>query len=95
MAVEMEKIFKVAGFSSVDEKIKNDVERIIDWQKVLLTVDVDGVEPLYNTLHDEKFITNDDKAVCQNDAANNIEDVLKNAPEQEDNYFIVPKIIKQ
>lgn len=89
---EIKKIFKASGFEKIDEELVKDIDKIVEWQEILKEVDIEGVEPLYNTLgENEKFITNDDIATKQN----SVEEILANAPESEDNYFLVPKVIKE
>ena len=64
------------------------MEKIIAWQKVLQEVDIECVEPMYNTLGDDVMaITNTDSIVQENS------DIFSNAPEIEDNFFLVPKVI--
>lgn len=84
---ELEKIFKSAGFLEVDEEVSNDLEKIIEWQKVLKEVNIDNVEPLYNTIGDNEYIYTDDNPVKSND------DIFGNIEEKEDNFFLVPKVI--
>ena len=89
---ETEKLFKSAGFNHIDEKLVEDLDKIVEWQEILKEVDIEGVEPMYNTLgEDAKYIANDDEVKQEN----TINDVLSNAPESEDNYFLVPKVIKE
>ncbi len=84
---ELEKIFKSAGFLDVDTEVSNDLEKIIEWQKVLKEVNIDNIEPLYNTIGDNEGIYNKDIAIKNND------DILGNIEEKDDNFFLVPKVI--
>ena len=85
---DLNKVFRACGFNYVDKNLYDDLEKIIAWQNVLREVDVRGVEPMYNTLgNDAKSITNVDNVVKENG------DIFANAPEMEDNFFLVPKII--
>ena len=89
---ETEKLFKSAGFNHIDEKLVEDLDKIVEWQEILKEVDIDGVEPMYNTLgEDAKYIANDDEVK----KTNSVEEIMQNAPESEDNYFLVPKVIKE
>ena len=86
---DIEKVFKACGFNEVDEKLADDLDKIVAWQKDLQQVDTDNVEPMWNTLGDEvEAISNDDIPQQKDD------DVLANAPESEDNFFLVPKVMK-
>lgn len=85
---DLKKVFRACGFSSVDENLREDLEKIISWQNVLKEVDIEGVEPMYNTLSkDALAITNND------DVIENEDDIFLNAPEKEDDFFLVPKVI--
>ena len=85
---ELKKVFRACGFSSVEENLRNDLEKIIAWQNILREVNISGIEPMYNTLDDNsKAITNPDDVVKENS------DIFANAPEMEDNFFLVPKVI--
>ena len=89
---ETEKLFKSAGFNSVDEGLVADLDKIVEWQEILKEVNIDGVEPMYNTLgEDAMYISNNDEIK----KLNSVEEIMKNAPESEDNYFLVPKVIKE
>ena len=88
----LSKIFKAAGLNYVDEELVKDVARIIEWQQILKEVNIDGVEPMYNTLGgDAKYISNEDVV------ANETADIFANAAEKEvdgeETFFVVPKVI--
>ena len=85
---DLNKVFRACGFNYVDKNLCDDLEKIIAWQNVLREVDVQDVEPMYNTLGDgAKAIANTDDVVKENG------DIFANAPEMEDNFFLVPKVI--
>ena len=89
---ETEKLFKSAGFNHIDEQLVADLDKIVEWQENLKAVKIDGVGTMYNTLgDDERYISNDD-TVRQD---NTIDDIMANAPESEEGYFLVPKVIKE
>ena len=74
----LSKIFKPAGLNYVDEELVKDVARIIEWQQILKEVNIDGVEPMYNTLGESaKYISNDDVVVREN------ADIFANAAEKD------------
>ena len=88
----LSKVFKAAGINKVDEELVRDVARIIEWQQILKEVDIDGVEPMYNTLGEyAKYISNDDVVVKENT------DIFANAAEKEigdtESFFVVPKVL--
>ncbi len=84
---KLEKAFRACGFKEVDEKLACDVLKIIDWQVELQKIDTSSIEPMYNTLGEVDYIYNQDRAVKSG------EDIFQNAPESEDNFFIVPKVV--
>ena len=89
---EVKKLFKSAGFNNIDEKLVEDLDKIVEWQEILKEVNIEGVEPMYNTLGDDAmYISNEDIV----EKKNSVEEILANAPESEDNYFLVPKVIKE
>ena len=89
MTMDLAKVFKSCGFNKVDEKLAQDLNKIITWQEKLKQIPIDNIEPMYNTLGDDaNYISNDDNIEKENS------DVLANAPETEDNFFLVPKVIK-
>ena len=89
--VDIEKLFKATGFRSKNENISNDVKNILEWTKVLQLVNTDNIEPMFNTLGENiTYITKED--VVNKDAT--VETILANAPESENNFFVVPKVIK-
>lgn len=88
---ELEKIFKASGMLKVNNNIKNDIVKIIEWQNLLREVNINGVEPLYNTIGDENVLYQQD---CSNDKCEK-EDIFENAPEKENNFFLVPKVINR
>lgn len=89
---EVKKLFKSAGFNNIDDKLVKDLDKIVEWQEILKEVNIEGVEPMYNTLgEDAMYISNEDIV----EKKNSVEEILANAPESEDNYFLVPKVIKE
>ena len=88
----LNKIFKAAGLNHVDEELVKDVARIIEWQQILKEVNIDGVEPMYNTLGENaKYISNEDVV------AKETADIFANAAEKEvdgqETFFVVPKVL--
>ena len=89
---DLSKIFKAAGLNHIDEELAKDVTRIIERQQILKEVNIEGVEPMYNTLGESaKYISNDDVVVREN------ADIFANAAEKEigetENFFVVPKVL--
>lgn len=61
---------------------------ILDYMDVLSKVDTSQIEPLFSPVQHQS-ITRDDEACNRREH----EEVLANAPEADDQYFIVPRIV--
>ena len=70
------------------EAIRQDLENIISFMDKLSEVDTEGVEPLifmteeYNKLRDDEVV----ESITQ-------DEVLKNAPKKDSDYFRIPKVL--
>lgn len=96
MKIDNELVDKLAELSKLEfepadkEKIKTDLQKILDLVEKLEEVDVSGVEPLiYMT--DEKNVLRKDEVKGMVSKA----DALLNAPQKDSDYFKVPKVIKK
>lgn len=96
MKIDNELVDKLAELSKLEfepadkEKIKTDLQKILDLVEKLEEVDVTGVEPLI-------YMT-DEKNVLRKDEVNGMvskADALLNAPQKDSDYFKVPKVIKK
>ena len=94
MAVSREEILHIAKLSDlrieeneVDEYAKN-LEDILDFMKVLDSVNTDNVEESIGTLNNVNVFRKDEIKEFEDKEA-----LLQNAPEQEDNMFRIPKVI--
>jgi len=94
MAVSKEEILHIAKLADlkineheVDEYTKN-LEDILDFMRVLDSVNTDNVEESIGTLNNVNVFRKDEvKEFKDKDA------LLQNAPEQENNMFKIPKVI--
>lgn len=95
MAIDNETVRKIAFLSRLrveNEKIeetKEEFNKIISWIEELNEIDTDEVEPLIS-VNDEHLRMRDDVIT----AGNCREDILKNAPSAEYDYFSVPKVVE-
>ena len=85
-------VFKASGLNRIDEALVKDVSCIIEWQQILKAVNIEGVDPMYNTLgEDAKYISNNDVV------AKETADIFANAAEKEtdgqETFFVVPKVL--
>ena len=95
MSIDRETVKKIAYLARIRveeaqlEPLAGEISGIIDWIEQLSELDTDGVEPMASvaamSLPTRKDVVSDGN--CQ--AA-----VLKNAPDAEDGFFAVPKVIE-
>tara|TARA_R110002072_G_scaffold149201_3_gene296949 strand:+ start:431 stop:721 length:291 start_codon:yes stop_codon:yes gene_type:complete len=96
MSLDAQTVKKVANLSRI--QMKDDAEltqraaqlsKIVGFIEQLSEVNTDNIEPLANvgdiTLHLRDDVVNDGDCV---------EKVLKNAPEETQGYFVVPKVVE-
>ena len=86
--IDLSKIFRACGFLNVDEDLSKDINKIVNWEEKLQSINISCVEPMFTTIGCENFICNED--ICQQDNAK----ILANASDESDNFFLVPKVIK-
>ena len=70
------------------EQAKKDMETMLDYIDTLNELDTEGIEPMshvfpVNNVFREDIVTNEDGS----------EDTLKNAPQEQESSFVVPKTI--
>lgn len=71
------------------ERLGQELNAILAFVEELSSVDVEGVEPLTSVLPMQMKKRQD--VVTDGGVA---EDILANAPEREDHYFVVPKVVE-
>lgn len=85
-------IARLARIAVTDEEaraLEAELSAILDWVEQLQEVDTDGVEPMTSVVHME--MKKRDDVVTDGDCA---DAVVANAPEREDHFFVVPKVIE-
>ncbi len=70
-------------------KFTKQLDAIISFGEELAEVNTDGVEPMSHVLAMKNVMREDEPKECLT-----VEEVLKNAPDQEDNQFKVPTILE-
>ena len=86
------KLAKLARLSLNDEQLNNlekDLTSIVSFIDQLKEIDTDKIDPTSNSLDQELILRED---VAENKLSN--EDLLKNVPESELGFFVVPKVIE-
>jgi aspartyl-tRNA(Asn)/glutamyl-tRNA(Gln) amidotransferase subunit C len=95
MSVDKDTVRRVARLARLAfpeerlEPMAGELNRILNWVEQLNEVDASSVEPMTSVVKmslkmREDVVTDGDRA----------EDVTKNAPMGEDNYFAVPKVVE-
>jgi aspartyl-tRNA(Asn)/glutamyl-tRNA(Gln) amidotransferase subunit C len=71
------------------DALAGELSNIVDWVEQLSGVDTEGIEPMTSvvemTLHERDDVVDD---------GGRRKDVLANAPEREDGFFAVPKVVE-
>lgn len=94
MELSKEDVIKIAILSKLEfnddeiENFRNDLSEILNYMNELNELDTEGINPLFNVL-DLDDVTRKD--VVKDSLKQ--EEVLKNAPDKDENFIIVPKII--
>ncbi|WP_159710789.1 Asp-tRNA(Asn)/Glu-tRNA(Gln) amidotransferase subunit GatC [Geminicoccus flavidas] len=95
MAIDKATVAKIAHLARLEvpeeqqEHLAKELSGILGWVEQLGEVNTDAVEPLRSVMP----ITQDWRADEVTDG-NRREDVLANAPAQQDGYFVVPKVVE-
>lgn len=88
----VKKVARLARIKVSEEEAQNllpQLSGLIDWVEQLSEVDTDNVEPLANVADITLQLRKDE--VTDGNVAN---DVLANAPEMLENFFVVPKVVE-
>lgn len=95
MSIEKTEIIKIANLAKLKfsdeelEKFTSQFNEILDYMAKLNEINTDNVQPLSHPLE----VTN---VMREDELKNSVEtkDALLNAPEKDEQYFLVPKVIK-
>ena len=93
-AALIDKLSRLSRLSFADEaekeKIRTDLNKILQFVEQLNEVNTDGIEPLI-------FINEDTNVLRADVVEHNIAqaDALKNAPKKNEEYFLVPRVINK
>lgn len=95
MKIDQETLEKIAHLSRLDiseldqEALKKDIAEVLTWVEQLSELDTEGVEPLINMSFEINSFRED---IALRTISH--EEALKNAPKKNDDYFLVPKVLK-
>jgi len=96
MKIEQQTVKKIAHLARLElseqEEVKmvEDLSKILDWMDQLKELDTSAVEPLTHMSEEVNVFRED---IAKNQLTR--EQGLKNAPKQDGEYFLVPKVIEQ
>jgi aspartyl-tRNA(Asn)/glutamyl-tRNA(Gln) amidotransferase subunit C len=95
MKIDRQLLDKIAHLARLEfdekdaAKMMQDMTAIVDWVEKLKEVDTEGVEPLTTMSHEINVLRDDEvKPHLSHD------EVLKNAPKKDADYFRVPKVLE-
>ena len=95
MKIDKNTINKIARLSRIklddkeSEDYIKDLNLILDWVEQLNEVNTENVDPLSNVSNETLLLRSDEANLIDNS-----EDILLNAPEKLENYFVVPKVVE-
>jgi len=81
--LKIAKLCRIKISEQETEELSTQLSSILDWVEQLNEVDTNKVEPLSN-ISRAKLPLREDKS----------NEILKNAPEKLENYFVVPKVVE-
>jgi len=86
------RIAKLARIALPEERVESmmgELNNILSWVEQLQEVDIEGVEPMTSVVA-QKLKMRDDVVTAGGDATA----IVANAPQSEDNFFVVPKVVE-
>jgi aspartyl-tRNA(Asn)/glutamyl-tRNA(Gln) amidotransferase subunit C len=92
MKIDVEHIAKLARLGITPEEkniFKKQLSAILEYADILNKLNTDKVSPTAHAIPMKNVLREDKVVPCEN-----TEDILANAPEEEDGMFLVPRIIE-
>ena len=95
MSVDKDTVRRIARLARLhveEERVvpmMDELNNILAWVEQLKEVNVEGVAPL-NSVVEQKLKMREDKITD----GGYPDDLMKNAPQPEDNFFVVPKVVE-
>ena len=86
---KISKLSRISTNSKFEEEMIKDLNSIIKFVDQLKELNIDNVEPLSSVVNEKATLREDE--VKKMNAKN---DILKNSPEDNENYYVVPKVIE-
>jgi len=95
MPLDKDTVRKIATLARVRvdddalDSLAGELNNILGWVEQLSEVDTEGVEPMTSVVAAEPF-----KRPDKVNDGDRVDEVLANAPEEADHFFVVPKVIE-
>ena len=87
--IKLAKLARISVNDNQKNSLEKDLKSILKFIDQLKEINTEDIDPTSNSL-DQKLILRDD--IAENTLSN--EDLLKNVPESELGFFVVPKVIE-
>ena len=86
---KISKLSRIASNEQFEESMIKDLNSILTFVEQLNELNIKNIEPLSSVV-EQKLFQREDVVKIMNEK----EDVLKNSPHKNENYFVVPKVIE-
>ena len=87
LIIHLQELAKIGLKEEEKEKLKEDLQKILDYMGMLDEISVEGVKPMYTPIEGSAPLRKDVEGVFES------EGIRKNFPEREGNNLIVPPIL--
>lgn len=94
MSIDSSTVKKISNLSKIklseseEENLKIELNKILDWVDELKTVNTNEVEPMLSVFNETMSMRKDESE------SNSSEQILSNAPEKKEGFFVVPKVVE-
>ena len=86
---KISKLARIASNEQFEESMIKDLNSILKCVEQLNELNIKNIEPLSSVV-EQKLFQREDIVKIMNEK----EDILKNSPDKNENYFVVPKVIE-
>ncbi len=86
---KISKLARIASNEQFEDSMIKDLNSILKFVEQLNELDIKNIEPLSSVV-EQKLFQREDVVKIMNEK----EDILKNSPDKNENYFVVPKVIE-
>ena len=86
---KISKLARIASNEQFEDSMIKDLNSILKFVEQLNELDIRNIEPLSSVV-EQKLFQREDIVKIMNEK----EDILKNSPDKNENYFVVPKVIE-